>query len=59
MAIEWNITELHIYGDSQLIVNQVNEQYQTKDEKLVPYKKMVDSLRWYFTFITFQQVPRE
>lgn len=45
MAIEWRITELHIYGDSQLIINQVNEEYQTKDEKLVPYKKMVDSLR--------------
>lgn len=58
MAIEWNITELHIYGDSQLIINQVNEQYQTKDDKLVPYKKMVDSLRRYFTFVTFQQIPR-
>lgn len=59
MAIEWRITELHIYGDSQLIINQVNDNYLTKNEKLVPYKKMVDSLRLYFTFVSFQQIPQE
>ena len=58
MAIEWRNIELHIYGDSQLIINQVNDDYFTKNEKLVPYKKMVDSLRWYFTFVSFQQIPR-
>ena len=58
MAIEWRITKLHIYGDSQLIINQVNDDYLTKNEKLVPYKRMVDFLRWYFTFISFQEIPR-
>lgn len=37
LALEWRITKLHIYGDSQLIVNQVNHEYQKKDDKLVPY----------------------
>src|SRR5271156_4591196 len=59
MAIEWRIIELHIYGDSQLIINQVNDEYQIKHEKMVPYKKMVDSLKCYFTFVTFHQIPRE
>ena len=56
----WNsrITKLHIFGDSQLVINQVNNDYQTKDDKLVPYKKLVDFLRNYFTFFTFQQIPR-
>ena len=58
LALEWRITELHIFGDSQLVINQVNNDYQTKDEKLIPYKKLVDSLRNYFTFFTFQQIPR-
>ena len=58
MALEWRITKLHIYGDSQLVVNQVNNEYQTKDDKLIPYKKLIDSLRNYFTFVTFQQIPR-
>ena len=45
MAIEWRIIEIHIYEDSQLIINQVSDEYLTKNEKLVSYKKMVDSLR--------------
>ena len=57
MAIEWRITKLHIYGDSQLIINQVNDDCLKKDVKLVPYKKMVDSLSLYITFVSFQQIP--
>ena len=53
MAIEWRITELHIYGDSQLIINQFNDDCLTKNDKLVLSKKMVDSLRLYFTFVSF------
>ena len=58
MALEWGINKLHIYGDSQLVINQVNNEYQTKDDKSIPYKKLIDALRNYFTFVTFQQVPR-
>ena len=58
LALEWRIIEVHIYGDSQLVINQVNNEYQTKDENLVPYKKLVDCLRNYFTFVTFQQISR-
>ena len=36
MAIEWRVDELKIFGDSQLVINQVNNVYQTKDDKLVP-----------------------
>ena len=49
---------MHIYGDSQLVINQVNNDYQTKDDKLNPYKKLIDSLRSYSTFVTFKQIPR-
>ena len=57
MALEWRITKLHIYGDSQ-VLNQVNNDYQTKDDKLIPYKKLIDALRNYFTFVTFQKIPK-
>lgn len=40
-VVQWKIQELQVYGDSQLIVNQVNDDYNTKDEKLMPYKKLV------------------
>ena len=43
MAIKWKIRALHVYGDSQLVINQVNDDYDTKDGKLMPYKRMVDN----------------
>lgn len=49
---------LKVYGDSQLIINQVNDEYQTKDDKLTPYKKLVESLKESFIEITFEQIPR-
>ena len=58
MDLEWRITELHIYEDSQLVINQVNNDYQTKDDKLIPYKRLIDSLRNYFIRVTFQKIPR-
>lgn len=59
MALEWNITELQVYGDSQLIINQVNDEYNPKDEKLMPYKAMIDAWKNYFALITFEKIPRE
>lgn len=58
MEIEWKITKLNVYGDSQLVINQVNDKYQTKDEKLMPYKCMVEDFKKYFVSIHFEQVPR-
>ena len=37
ITIEWNITELEVFGDSQIIIKKVLENYQTKDDKLLPY----------------------
>lgn len=54
IAIEWWVDELKVFGDSQLVINQVNEKYQIKDDKLVPYKRMVNDLWRYFVHITFQ-----
>ena len=52
--MECCIDELNIFGDSQLIINQVNDVYQQKDDKLIPYKRMVDDLKLYFAHISFQ-----
>jgi ribonuclease HI len=58
IALEWQITELEVYGDSQLVINQINDDYQTKDDKLVPYKNMVDNFKKYFVTIKFSQISR-
>ena len=58
IAAKWNITELQIFGDSQLIIKQVLNEYQTKDENLLHYKELVDQLTQHFTKLQFTQVPR-
>ena len=52
-AISWNIKSLLIFGDSQLVIKQVLDEYHTKDEKLLPYCKIVEDLKQNFTKIIF------
>ncbi|XP_024029260.1 uncharacterized protein LOC112093922 [Morus notabilis] len=49
---------LDIFSDSQLIVNQVKGQYQTRDEKMAAYLKNVKEALEKFTTYDIQQVPR-
>ena len=37
MAIEMGTSQLEIFGDSKLIINQILEQYDVKKEDLIPY----------------------
>lgn len=53
VTIKWNITYLRVFDDSQLVIKQVNAEFLTKDEKLLPYKRMVDDFKKYFTSIQF------
>ena len=56
--IKWNIKNLLVFGDSQLVIKQVTDEYHTKDEKLLPYHRIVEDLKQHFTKIVFQQIPR-
>ena len=38
LATKWKIIELHIFRDSQLVFNQVNNDYQTKMKILSPIR---------------------
>lgn len=58
MVVECKITELKVFGDFQLVINQVNDDYQTKDDKLMSYKCMVDDFKNYFVDIAFEHIPR-
>lgn len=44
-TIQWNIKDLQVYRGSQLVIKQVNDNFQTKDDKLFPYKRMVDDIK--------------
>jgi len=36
LAIEMHIDQLEVFGDSQLIIRQINGQYEVRNVKLLP-----------------------
>ena len=59
MAIEMGISQLEIFGDSKLVINQILEQYDIKKENLVPYCKYAKKLLANFEAITLEHIPRK
>ena len=53
LVIQQNIKHPKVYGDSQLVIWKVNDDYETKDDKLMPYKKMTNFLKSKFVTIYF------
>ncbi|XP_070028881.1 uncharacterized protein [Nicotiana sylvestris] len=58
MAIDMNIQGFLVMGDSDLLIHQVQEEWATKNSKILPYLHHVQELRKRFTKIEFQHVPR-
>ncbi|XP_058073130.1 uncharacterized protein LOC131221846 [Magnolia sinica] len=46
------------FRDSQLIINQTNDDWKTKDEKLIPYHVYLENLTEEFEEITFSYMTR-
>ncbi|XP_052488015.1 uncharacterized protein LOC128041746 [Gossypium raimondii] len=58
-AIEQNIKMLRVYGDSALVIYQLKGEWETRDPKLISYRKLVLKLVDEFDDITFCYLPRE
>ncbi|XP_070014499.1 probable LRR receptor-like serine/threonine-protein kinase At3g47570 [Nicotiana sylvestris] len=58
MAIDMNIQELLVIGDSDLLMHQFREEWATKNSKILPCLYHVQELRKTFTKTEFQHVPR-
>jgi len=58
-AIKQNIQFLSVYGDSLLVINQVNGVYKVKNAKMIPLFKKVISLKTKFEFVEFTHVYRD
>ncbi|XP_049342936.1 uncharacterized protein LOC125807268 [Solanum verrucosum] len=58
MAINMNIKELLVIGDSDLLVHQVQGEWTTKNVKILPYLHYIKELSRRFTRIEFKHVPR-
>ena len=58
LAKEMGLEQVKIYSDSQLIINQVNKDYQAKGENKVAYLKIVGEQLKGFRWFKIEQVPR-
>ncbi|XP_059292264.1 uncharacterized protein LOC132045714 [Lycium ferocissimum] len=58
MAVDMNIKELLVIGDSDLLVHWVLEEWTTKNIKILPYLHCVKELCKQFTEIDFKHIPR-
>ena len=48
-----------MYGDSTLVICQLNSEWKTRDSKLVPYQEFIKKLIEQFEDITFKHLPFE
>nr|XP_016457128.1 PREDICTED: uncharacterized protein LOC107781017 [Nicotiana tabacum] len=58
MAVDMNITELLVIGDSDLLIHQVQGEWSTKHFMILPYMHRVKELCKKFIMIEFKHVPR-
>ncbi|KAG8491454.1 hypothetical protein CXB51_014827 [Gossypium anomalum] len=58
-AIERGIRTLEVYGDSALVIYQLRGEWETRDPKLINYRKVVLGLLEEFDDITFNYLPRD
>ncbi|XP_062019159.1 uncharacterized protein LOC133735742 [Rosa rugosa] len=59
LAIDSGADSVNIFSDSQLVVNQVNDSFQAKDQQLAAYLGYVKTLLKKFKFHNITQIPRE
>ncbi|XP_069154701.1 uncharacterized protein [Solanum lycopersicum] len=58
MAIDMNVYELLVIGDSDLLIHQVQGEWAVKNSKIVPYVQYVQNLCKRFCKIEFRHTPR-
>ncbi|XP_070032923.1 uncharacterized protein [Nicotiana tomentosiformis] len=58
MAVDLDVEELLIMGDSDLIIRQAQGEWETRDIKLIPYRQHVEDLSKRFKFVEFMYIPR-
>ena len=58
LAEEMRVEQLRIYSDSQLVVNQINKDYQAKGENMAAYLKIAGRHLRTFKWLRIGQVPK-
>jgi len=59
LAHQMGAENIQVFGDSQLIINQVQEEYQAKDDSMIQYLAVAQRLIKKFKSCKLTQIPRE
>ena len=57
VALKFGAYNLSVFGDSMLIISQIEAKWKARDTKLIPYQKCVNRLISKFWNITFAYLP--
>ena len=57
VTLEFAAYDLSIFGDTLLIISQIEGKWQARDTKLIPYQKCISRLISKFQNITFAYLP--
>ncbi|XP_070010035.1 uncharacterized protein [Nicotiana sylvestris] len=58
MAIDLDVHELLVMGDSDLLIRQAQGEWETRDIMLIPYRQCMQDLSKRFKSIEFRYIPR-
>ncbi|XP_070041640.1 uncharacterized protein [Nicotiana tomentosiformis] len=58
MALDLDVHELLVMGDSDLLIQQAHGKWETRDIKLIPHRQCVQDLSNRFKSIEFRYIPR-
>ncbi|XP_019241720.1 PREDICTED: uncharacterized protein LOC109221716, partial [Nicotiana attenuata] len=58
MAVDMDVEELLIMGDSDLIIRQAQGEWETRNIKLIPYRQHVEDLSKRFKSVEFRYISR-
>jgi ribonuclease HI len=59
IVVELGVKHLHVYGDSALVINQLNKDWDTTSEKMDAYCKEIRKLEGKFYGIEYTHVVRD
>ncbi|XP_071721616.1 uncharacterized protein [Rutidosis leptorrhynchoides] len=58
MTVDIKLLNLQVFGDSQLVINQLLNIYEVRKPELIPYCDYAKRLKGWFDVITLEHVPR-
>ncbi|XP_070015101.1 uncharacterized protein [Nicotiana sylvestris] len=58
LAIDMEVQEILVLGESDLLVYQIQEEWETRDLKLMPYRQCLHDLCQRFRSVEFRHIPR-